>query len=97
MSRTTLTTAFKHHAPKGNQARRYEILREQGLKLAAAITKLTPPGQEQDQAIMLVRQAVMMSNAAIACGETGMNNAGVRPFNEDEFEFGYVGAELPQD
>jgi hypothetical protein len=92
MPRTNLTTAFKHHAPKGNQAKRYQILRKQGEQLASAIVKLTPAGDEQDQAVMLVRQAVMMANAAIACGEAGATATGERAFNEDEFEFGYIGA-----
>ncbi len=86
MPRTNLTDAFKHHAPKGNQAQRYPVLRQQGMNLAAAITRLCPEGDERNQAIMLVRQAVMMANAAIACGEAPSSNPGTVAFNPDEFE-----------
>lgn len=91
MPRTNLTDAFKHHAPKGNQAQRYPVLRQQGKNLAAAITRLCPEGDERDQAIMLVRQAVMMANASIACGEALASNPGTIAFNPDDFEYNSEG------
>lgn len=59
---------FTHHPPRtGDTVEKYRRLRDSGFDFALRIVNETPPGPEQDAAVMLVRQAVMMANAAIAC------------------------------
>lgn len=60
---------FSYHPPQGDQAERYEALREQGRQLAEKILELTPASADQSAAIRKVREAIMTANAAIACGE----------------------------
>lgn len=84
MNRTPLDTAFNYHAPKGNQTSRYEAIRAEGKRLGGVILQACPEGPEKDQAIMLVRQACMMANASIACGEA--NGPGVKPFDATQFD-----------
>jgi hypothetical protein len=60
---------FTYHAPKGDQAERYVIIREAALNLAEIILQNTPAGPDQTTAIRKVREAVMTANQSIACGE----------------------------
>lgn len=65
----TIENWFTYHPPFGDQAMRYESLREDAKALAYAIMALCPEGHERDQAFMLLRESLMCANAAIACGE----------------------------
>lgn len=85
MPRTSLANAFRHHPPKGNQAPRYEAIRAHGGRFAEVLTRLCPEGEERDAAILKIREAVMMANAAIACGEAGATHPGVVQHNPDDF------------
>lgn len=67
--RIDLDNLFSYHAPKGDQADRYQRIREAGKALAATITECCPPSADTTAAIRKVREAVMTANAAIACGE----------------------------
>lgn len=60
---------FIYHAPKGDQAARYEQLRNKAKELALLIAELTPESAEQDQALQLLNLASMSANAAIARNE----------------------------
>jgi hypothetical protein len=60
---------FTYHPPFGDQAVRYEILREEFRQLAHVIVKLTPISREQSLALTDLQRACMMANAAIACNE----------------------------
>ena len=60
---------FTYHPPKPGQPGRYQHVRETGLALAEVITRECPPSWERDQALLRVREAVMWSNASIACNE----------------------------
>lgn len=62
-------TSFTYHAPKGDQAERYQQLRDKAKEYAQLIIKLTPESREQSAALTLLQQASMMVNAAIACNE----------------------------
>lgn len=62
-----LVNWFTYHPPREGQPSRYELLRAQGLVLARLIHGVTPPGDDQSEAIRHVRDAVMTANAAIAC------------------------------
>ena len=61
-----LELRFTHHAPKGDQAKRYTSLRNAAGDLADKIGMLTPPSREQDTAIARLEEAVFWANAAIA-------------------------------
>lgn len=60
---------FTYHPPKGNQAQRYERLRESSKHLAYLIVQSTPNSDEQKQALMFLNLAIMSANAAIARNE----------------------------
>lgn len=56
---------FSYHAPKGNQTKRYELIREAGRKLAHTIGAMCPHNGRE--AIKHVQLATMLANAEIAC------------------------------
>jgi len=60
---------FSYHAPKGNQAQRYETLRSQAKLFATTIQQCCPDSADRTDAIRKVREAVMMANASIAVNE----------------------------
>jgi len=60
---------FTYHPPKNDQVARYTEIRDAGAELARVILKNTPGCADQSAAIRKVREAVMTSNAAIACHE----------------------------
>ena len=59
---------FTYHPPVGDQAERYELLREAGHAFAMAILMYCPSCLDRTTAIRKVREAVMDANASIACG-----------------------------
>lgn len=65
-----LANSFTYHAPHGDQAERYGIIREAGKTFARLICHLSPPSREQSLAITAVEEAVMRANQAIALNET---------------------------
>lgn len=68
-----LETWFRYHKPHGDQAERFEQIRESAKVYAQIIIRLTPPGPDQTAAIRKLREVVMTANAAIACGEPEPN------------------------
>jgi hypothetical protein len=59
---------FTHHPPRNDmEIERYRRIRAAGKTFAEVIVAETPGGADQDTAIQRVREAVMISNAAIAC------------------------------
>lgn len=58
---------FTYHAPQGDQADRYQILRDEARELAFLICKIVPPGADRTAAIRKLRECIMTANAAIAC------------------------------
>lgn len=60
---------FTYHPPKGDQAERYQRIRDAAKEFAAVIYELTPTCPDQTAAVRKVREAVMTANAAIACYE----------------------------
>lgn len=58
---------FQYHAPRPEQQKKYEAIRNAGKELAATILENTPPGPDQTAAIRQVREACMTANQAIAC------------------------------
>lgn len=61
-----LPEIFKYHSPKGDQPKKYEMIRGKALELAELIVQETPTSADQTAAIRLLREAVMTANAAIA-------------------------------
>jgi hypothetical protein len=68
-SEEDLANRFLHHAPHGDQAERYEIIRETALSFAKLILDETPRSREQSLAFTALEEAVMWANAAIARNE----------------------------
>ena len=64
-----LENTFSHHAPKGDQAQRYEQVRSTVLQAAIRIRELTPKSAEQTLAIRDLQMAMMHANAASAIHE----------------------------
>ena len=60
---------FSHPPPKGNQAARYEILRQLAKELAELINELCPESREKSLAFTNLEQSVMWANASIARNE----------------------------
>lgn len=62
---------FTYHAPTVGQVEQYRAIRSAGMQLADVIVGQTLAGEDQREAVRLVRKAVMMANAAIACADRG--------------------------
>lgn len=60
---------LSHHAPKGDQAERYEKIRAKAKEFAYLIEDLSPKSREQSLAMINLEQSVMWANAAIARNE----------------------------
>lgn len=64
-----LDNAFKYHTPKGDQAQKYQSLREVGKELAKMICHYSPPSRERSLALTKLEEAIMWANAGIARNE----------------------------
>jgi glycyl-tRNA synthetase beta subunit len=64
-----LQNMFTYHAPKGDQADRYQRIREIALVLARTINDCCPDSADKTAAIRKLREAVMTANASIAVNE----------------------------
>ena len=60
---------YTYHAPKGDQAARYEKLRAKARELAELIEACCPDSREKSLAHTKVDEAAMWANAAIARNE----------------------------
>lgn len=69
MEQKDLENRFTYHAPKSDQATRYQMLRQEGLALALSIENACPDGREKALAITNLEQAIFWANAAIARSE----------------------------
>nr|ALS90840.1 MetaGeneMark_Unknown Function [uncultured bacterium] len=64
-----IAKTFTYHAPKGDQATRYEFLRTKARLLAAVIVDNCPESRERALALTNLQQAIMWANASIAINE----------------------------
>ena len=64
-----LENNFKYHAPKDDQAVRYEKVRGAAKEFAKTLTALCPPSRELSVALTELETAVMWANASIARNE----------------------------
>ena len=60
---------FKYHAPKGDQAQKYDALRHEARELAFKINELCPDSREKSLSSTNLEQAIFWANAAIARNE----------------------------
>ena len=60
---------FTYHAPKGDQAARYEKLRDSAKVLAVFIFENCPDSRERSLALTKLEEAIMWANASIARNE----------------------------
>lgn len=68
-SDAVLERRYAYHAPKGDQATRYAEIRAKVLETAKFIRDRTPASAEQTRAFNSLHDAMMLSNASIACNE----------------------------
>ncbi len=64
-----LSHRYTYHAPKGDQAGRYEVIRAAILGAAKVCVERTPCCAEQTRALNALDEAMFLFNAAIARGE----------------------------
>ena len=64
-----LAKRFTYHAPKGNQATRYELIRYRAHDFAAFLDENCPDSREKSLAITHLEDAVMWAKASIARNE----------------------------
>jgi hypothetical protein len=69
MDANEINNRFTYHAPKGDQAARYEAIREAARQFAEVINLHAPESNEKVTALECVQEASMWANAAIACNE----------------------------
>jgi hypothetical protein len=60
---------FTYHPPKGDQATRYEMIRDRAHDFAGHINDHCPDSREKSLAFTMLEEAVMWANAAIARNE----------------------------
>jgi len=66
-----LHNIFTYHAPIGDQAERYIVLRAMARDFALLINTTCPDSREKSLAITNLQQAMMWANASIAINEPG--------------------------
>lgn len=62
---------FCYHAPHGDQADRYQRIRELAKLLARDLLEITPASREQSMALTKLDEMVFWANASIARNEKG--------------------------
>jgi hypothetical protein len=65
-----LDVLFTYHAPKGDQADRYQEIRAAAKTFAQLICDESPASRERSHAINKIQEAVMWANAGIARNES---------------------------
>lgn len=69
MDEKDLENRFTYHPPKGDQALRYEMIRDSAHRFAAFLNERCPDSDELETAVTFIDAAVMFANAAIARNE----------------------------
>jgi len=75
MDRKEIDIRFTYHPPKGDQATRYEQIRDVAKLLAHRINVMCPDSREKSLAITSLEEAVMWANSAIARRERSFTSA----------------------
>lgn len=66
MSKFDPEYVFTHHQPNAEKLRHYEAIHLAAQRFAEVILENAPDGEDRDTALNLLRQAMMMANAAVA-------------------------------
>jgi len=66
MEKELLEHRFTYHAPKGDQAKRYETIREEAKTFALLMNELCPDSRELSLALTHLETSVFFANASIA-------------------------------
>jgi hypothetical protein len=66
ITKEELDEYFTYHPPQGDQAERYQELREGAKTFAMLLLHCTKPSADQTAAIRKLRECVMTANASIA-------------------------------
>ncbi len=61
-----IETRFTYHPPVGNQAERYQVIRDNAKAMATMFVSLCPPCRETSLALTKLEESTMWANAAIA-------------------------------
>ena len=69
MDKSAIDNNFTYHAPKGDQQKRYEMIREVAKSLAYFINDNVPESREKSLALTKLEESVMWANAGIARNE----------------------------
>jgi hypothetical protein len=69
MTQEEIIARFTYHAPKEDQATRYDAIRKEACGFALMLHLWTPESREQSLALTHLEQVVMFANAAIARNE----------------------------
>lgn len=64
-----IDNVFSYHSPKGDQAERYTVIRENAKELARIIDEKCPDSREKSLALTNLQQSIMWANASIAINE----------------------------
>lgn len=65
-----LARCFDYHLPDPADRAKFEAITAKTKELAALLMEQCPPGSDRDAALLKLREARMMANAAIACKVT---------------------------
>jgi hypothetical protein len=76
MNDPDLDRRFTYHAPKGDQADRYNDIRKTARDFAVLLKLYCPESREQGLALTHLEETVMWANASIARNEIGDNTSG---------------------
>lgn len=66
MTHEEMMVRFTYHPPKGDQAERYQAIRDAVHEAAKLINELTPESREQSLAFTALEEAAFWANAAVA-------------------------------
>lgn len=62
-----LARCFDYHTPDPADRPKYEAITASARAMAETICAVCPPGADRDAALLRLREARMMANAAVAC------------------------------
>jgi len=61
-----LENIFRYHEPTPKKIAQYQAIRDAAKEFARILLSNSPPGSDQSEALLHIRKAVMIANAAIA-------------------------------
>ena len=71
MDQSIIDNIFRYHAPQGEQAGEYELIRGEARRFAMLLYVLCPDNREKSIAMTRLEEVVMWANASIARNPEG--------------------------